>query len=162
MQYSILILISALFLSASSCKTKENSTGGASAETKPAATSPATSPSTSNPQIVNTTKSWTREEAKAGPDNFRLVVSFISIGAGTDPDAKQSLDKYIAEFKTRTGKMPAYVMIPWGREGEVDCCFNMDELTASEQGDFIAGLRNTMKSRELIQINENVRNRFKP
>jgi hypothetical protein len=161
MQYSILILISALFLSASSCKTKENSTGGASAETKPAATSPAT-PATSNPQTVNTTKSWTREEAKAGPDNFRLVVSFISIGAGTDPDAKQSLDKYIAEFKTRTGKMPAYVMIPWGREGEVDCCFNMDELTASEQGDFIAGLRNTMKSRELIQINENVRNRFKP
>jgi hypothetical protein len=161
MQHSILILISAVFLSASSCKTKENSAGGASAETKPAATSPA-SPATSNPQTVNTSKSWTREEAKAGPDNFRLVVSFISIGAGTDPDAKQSLDRYIADFKTRTGKMPAYVMIPWGREGEVDCCFNMEELTASEQGDFIAGLRNTMKSRELIQINENARNRFKP
>jgi hypothetical protein len=161
MQHSILILISAVFLSASSCKTKENSAGGASAETKPAATSSAT-PATSNPQTVNTSKSWTREEAKAGPDNFRLVVSFISIGAGTDPDAKQSLDRYIAEFKTRTGKMPAYVMIPWGREGEVDCCFNMEELTASEQGDFIAGLRNTMKSRELIQINENARNRFKP
>ena len=80
---------------------------------------------------------------------------------GTDPDAKTYLDSYILDYKTKKGKAVRYIMIPWGREGEVDCCFDLKDLTVSEQSDFIEGLRNTMKARELIQINENAKNRFK-
>ncbi len=105
---------------------------------------------------------WTRERAAQGPDSFRLIVTFISIGAGTDPDAKTFLDGYMLDYKTRTGVSPKYIMIPWGKEGEVDCCFSLIELKGPEQADFIEGLRNRMKGRELIQINENARNRFKP
>ncbi len=108
------------------------------------------------------TESWSREQANAGPDSFRLVVTFISIGAGTDPDGKAFLDNYILDFKKRSGKNISYIMIPWGREGEVDCCFTLSELSISEQTDFIEQLRRVMTGRELIQINENFKNRFKP
>jgi len=115
-----------------------------------------------NSQVVKEQQeTWTREQAQAGPADFRLVVSFISIGAGTDPDAKVLLDKFISEYVAKSGKSVKYIMIPWGREGEVDCCFNMNELTASEQKDFIESLKVEMKGKELIQINENARNRFK-
>ena len=161
---SISIMMVAAVFAVSSCKTGKK-TGADTSHTSvtppsysgsaPAVAEPAAMPQTE-------TKSLTRDEAKLAPESFRLVVTFISIGAGTDPAAKEMLDRYIADYKMRTGKIPAYVMIPWGREGEVDCCFNMNELSDSEQVDFIAGLRNSMKSRELIQINENARNRFRP
>lgn len=118
--------------------------------------------STSEAKAINMqSENWTREQAQAGPDSFRLVVSFISVGAGTDPEAKAYLDKYIIDYKGNKNKMVSYIMIPWGREGEVDCCFNLKELTATEQEDFIQGLRKTMIGRELIQVNENAKNRFK-
>lgn len=156
-------------LAIASCKTNNGSaaekSGTATGNNNTVASSGSASLSgsanaTTMPQT--TPKSLTREEAKSAPESFRLMVTFISIGAGTDPDAKVLLDNYIADYKTRTGKQPNYIMIPWGREGEVDCCFKLDELSSTEQADFINGLRNSMKSRELIQVNENARNRFRP
>lgn len=160
---SIPVLLLAATITVSSCKTGKKS-GAETTSTAASALAPASSSNETSPTAMpqTETKSLTREEAKLAPETFRLVVTFISIGAGTDPAAKEMLDRYIADYKIRTGKLPVYVMIPWGREGEVDCCFNMNELTTSEQTDFINGLRNSMKSRELIQINENARNRFRP
>ena len=165
----MILLMAMSILSLSSCKTNKES-GSEKSETTSTKnnSSTATSPSSSEgsgstmnmPQ--STPKSLTREEAKSAPEFFRLMATFISIGAGTDPDAKVLLDNYIADYKVRTGKMPTYVMIPWGREGEVDCCFKLDELSTAEQSEFITGLRNSMKGRELIQINENAKNRFRP
>lgn len=162
---SISLLLLAGSLSIAACKTGKKQSSEASASAGTAATPPASPPpvAVAAPPMTQTeTKVLTREDAKSAPENFRLMVTFISIGAGTDPDGKVLLDNYIAQYKIRTGKSPAYIMIPWGREGEVDCCFNMNELTASEQVDFIKDLRNSMKSRELIQITENARNRFRP
>ncbi len=104
---------------------------------------------------------WTREQAMAGPDTFRLVVSFISIGAGTDPEAKAILEAYVYDYKLKNNKVVSYYMIPWGREGEVDCCFPLDELNASEQNNFIDGLTKVIQGKELIQITENMKSRFK-
>lgn len=151
----------AAFLAFAACKTGNKSAAETNA-TPPAPVAPVPVAQSASPLPQTEPKVMTREEAKQAPETFRLMVTFISIGAGTDPDGKALLDNYIAQYKIRTGKSPAYVMIAWGREGEVDCCFNMDELTTSEQADFILGLRNSMKSRELIQITENARNRFRP
>jgi len=118
-------------------------------------------------EIVNTGRPlvgmeiWTREQAKSGPDTFRLAVTFISIGAGTDPEAKTSLDAYVYDYKLKTRQPVAYVMIPWGREGEVDCCFTLTELNASEQKNFIEGMKKAFIGRDLVQINENFKSRFK-
>lgn len=104
---------------------------------------------------------WSREQAQKGPDFFRLVVVFISKGEGPDPEAKSVLEAFLSDFARDSGKRPAYVMIPWGREGEVDCCFNLNELQDREQEVFINNLKMTMSSRELIQVYENAKNRYK-
>lgn len=105
---------------------------------------------------------WSREQAQRGPDFFRLVVVFISKGEGPDPEARSVLEVFLSDYARGSGKRPAYVMIPWGREGEVDCCFNLKELDDKEQGVFIESLKKKMSSRELIQVYENAKNRFKP
>jgi hypothetical protein len=104
---------------------------------------------------------WTREQAAQGPAQFKLVVSFISIGEGTDPEAAGLLAAALAEFRSSKGKSPAYIMIPWGREGEVDCCFILNELAPAEQREFIGFLKGKLALKPLIQIQENGRNRFR-
>jgi hypothetical protein len=104
---------------------------------------------------------WTRDQAAKGPETFKLVVSFISIGQGTDPEAAGLLATALAEFRSAKGKSPAYIMIPWGREGEVDYCFIMNELAPAEQREFIGFMKQKLGARTLIQIQENGRNRFR-
>lgn len=122
------------------------------------------STSSENPEVPEDTGAtviWTRDQAATGPEKFRLVVSFISIGQGTDPEAAGLLANALAEFKSQKGKRPAYIMIPWGREGEVDCCFILNELAPAEQREFIGFLKGKLASRPLIQIQEDGRNRFR-
>lgn len=106
-------------------------------------------------------RTWTRQEAASGPESFRLVISFISIGEGTDLNAATDLNSFISRFESQTGKSIAYIMIPWGREGEVDCCFEMNELDQITQSKFIADVKAAFSGRKLIQITENGKNRFR-
>lgn len=146
-----------LTISLNACKSSKDSSDNANkSETE------IVEPTPSNPtRPLVSMEVWTREQAIAGPDTFRLVVSFISIGAGTDPDAKAILEAYVYDYKLKNNKVVAYYMIPWGREGEVDCCFPLDELNASEQKNFIEGLYKIVQGKELIQITENMKSRFK-
>ncbi|MBK7966836.1 MAG: hypothetical protein IPK10_17305 [Bacteroidetes bacterium] len=144
-------------LTVSACKSSKNSNETpAKIETESVETNPT---NTGKPLV--SMEYWTREQAQAGPDTFRLVVSFISFGAGTDPESKTILETYVYDYKLKNNKVVSYYMIPWGREGEVDCCFLLDELNASEQNYFIEGLKKVIQGRELIQINENMKSRFK-
>ncbi|CAN5475540.1 hypothetical protein BH11BAC2_BH11BAC2_26450 [soil metagenome] len=104
---------------------------------------------------------YNRENLAQQPDTFRLVVSFISIGAGTDPEAPELLSNYISAYTEKTGKRISFAMMPWGREGETDQCFTLKELTAGEQADFIKGIRSTMANHDLVQIVEMMKNRLK-
>ena len=146
-----------LAMSLNACKSSKNSSDDANkSETE------IVEPTPSNPtRPLVSMEVWTREQAIAGPDTFRLVVSFISIGAGTDPEAKAILEAYVYDYKLKNNKVVSYYMIPWGREGEVDCCFPLDELNASEQNNFIDGLKKVIQGKELIQITENMKSRFK-
>ncbi len=144
-------------LAVSACKSsKDSSESTEKTETETMDTTPS---NTGRPLV--SMEVWTREQAQAGPDTFRLVVSFISFGAGTDPESKAILEAYVYEYKLKNNKVVSYYMVPWGREGEVDCCFPLDELNASEQNNFIEGLRKVIEGKELIQINENMKSRFK-
>ena len=93
--------------------------------------------------------------------NIRLVVTFASIGAGIDEKGKTMLDGYINSFKEKTGKLVKYGTLAWGREGEYDCEFSLNELNLNEQTDFIIGLKKQFKGNQLIQIEENKPSRFK-
>ncbi|MBK9636598.1 MAG: hypothetical protein IPO63_01785 [Bacteroidetes bacterium] len=152
-----IIVVVFFTISISACKSSKNSSENAEkTETEIVDSIP------SNPaRPLVSMEIWTHEQAKLGPDTFRLVVSFISIGAGTDPESKAILEAYVYDYKLKNNKVVSYFMIPWGREGEVDCCFTLNELNASEQNNFIDGLKKVIQGKELIQINENMKSRFK-
>jgi hypothetical protein len=95
------------------------------------------------------------------PDTFRVVVSMISIGEGTDPDGPSKLEKFLKQYHTETGTTVSYSMQPWGREGEVDYNFPLRGMTAAEQADFVSRLQAAMKDEKLIRVTENKANRFK-
>ena len=92
---------------------------------------------------------------------IRLVVTFASIGAGIDPNGKTMMDNYINSFKEKSGKLVKYGTLAWGREGEFDCEFSLNELNLNEQTDFIKGLKKVFEGNQLIQIEENKPSRFK-
>ena len=93
--------------------------------------------------------------------NIRLVVTFASIGAGIDEKGKTMLDGYINSFKEKSGKLVKYGTLAWGREGEYDCEFSLNELNLNEQTDFVKGLKKLFEGNQLIQIEENKLSRFK-
>lgn len=86
---------------------------------------------------------------------FRLIVSFISIGEGIDPNAKIKLDKVVTPWTERKGKAIQAEQYPWGREGEVDFCYRLTELTAEEQQLFVSQVIEVFKGNSLVYVSEN-------
>lgn len=86
---------------------------------------------------------------------YRLIVSFISIGEGPDFNAKQSLDKIIADWESRVGGKIESEQYPWGREGELDLCFQLKNLNVDQQIAFIGQIREIVGVSKLVQISEN-------
>lgn len=87
--------------------------------------------------------------------NSRLIVSFISIGEGTDFKAKDSMDVFLRNYEQASGKAVKFEAVPWGREGEVDYCFVLNELSEKEQKKFVADIRSRLSFSQLVQISEN-------
>ena len=94
-------------------------------------------------------------------DTFRVVVSFISIGEGTDPEASAKLQAYLDKIGKDFGLHATNIRFAWGREGEIDNCFLLSDFNASQQTAFIKGLRDLFKGNSLVIIEEKVRNKYK-
>ena len=86
----------------------------------------------------------------------RLVVSFFSICCGIDDKAKEKLDVFIKRYEKTTGKQLTKTAVRWGREGEIDYCLPLSELSRREQKRFISKVRVLLKRSKLVHINENV------
>ncbi len=113
-------------------------------------------------QVVVSSPSPVNDDPKKSlPDTIRLVVSFISIGEGTDQTAGEKLRVAIDEFAAKNGIRPAGIAIPWGREGEVDNCFLLNELKPAQQVEFVAAIRKAFEGSKLVQVIENMKNRFR-
>lgn len=91
----------------------------------------------------------------------RLNVSFISIGEGTDPKAKETLNLVLKNWQERFSKSFQKETISWGREGETDFCFQLEELTTEQQGIFVDEIKTSFEGNNLVQISENQPSRFK-
>ena len=92
-------------------------------------------------------------EAKVKPS--RLVVSFYSICCGIDQKAKEDLDKFITRYEKSNRKRLKKAEAHWGREGEIDYCFKLSELSSKNQKKFISQVRTLLKNSKLVHINEN-------
>jgi hypothetical protein len=86
---------------------------------------------------------------------YRFIVSFISIGEGTDRNGKEILDSVLNEWKASMKKDITYETIHWGREGETDFCFQLPELNETQQQQFIKEIKEKFKGHDLIQFTEN-------
>lgn len=107
----------------------------------------ATASSTSNLTPENNMTTQTPEK----DTEYRLIVSFISKGAGPDGKKQPEFVKYIESHK----KKPAYALVRWGREGEADYCFKLTELSATEQTEFITKVKEILNGSDLVFVNEN-------
>jgi len=85
----------------------------------------------------------------------RLIVSFYSICCGIDQQAQEKFDKFISNYEKSKGKQLSKSATRWGREGEIDYCLKLSELSRSEQKKFISKVRTLLKSSKLVNINEN-------
>jgi len=85
-------------------------------------------------------------------ENYRLHVSFISIGQGIDDETRQKFIDWVNNYPKKIVFEEAF----WGREGEADYCFKLSEFSVSEQEDFIKKAKELLLGSNLVNINENV------
>ena len=109
----------------------------------------------SNKQSTQDTTPSMGQNTKPGDIKDRFSVSFISIGAGTDGKAKDQFEQFIPAFEQKIKVKLAFEKIPWGREGEVDYCFDLTGLDTKKQTQFIAETKELLKGSTLVQYKEN-------
>lgn len=110
---------------------------------------------------ATTAKDSTAAVVDQAPDTFRVVISLISIGEGTDPEGMGKVARFLDNYEKQTGKKPVYSSQRWGREGEMDLNFMLTELNPKEQADFVEQLQKAMTGQQLILVTENKPNRFR-
>ena len=88
-------------------------------------------------------------------NNNRLVIMFYSIGQGSEYVLSNAFEDSIGSYSLKFGKNIDYKKTLWGREGEIDFCLKLNELTTSEQAEFIALTRAQLKSAKWVNIFEN-------
>jgi hypothetical protein len=94
---------------------------------------------------------WSAQEKSTSEnDKFPLVVSFYSMGQGTDLKVKEEFEKFLNSYP----KKISYEPIHWGREGETDYCLKLSELSSSEQETFIKKAKEILKKSSLVYVNE--------
>ncbi len=83
-----------------------------------------------------------------------FTVSLYSIGTGIDQLAKNvvvnTIDKY-----TQKGYVISYSAVPWGREGEVDYCFELQKLDGKVYTSFFDEISALLKDKQ-VHIKEKV------
>lgn len=81
----------------------------------------------------------------------RFIVSFFSPGNGIDHKARAKLVEFLK------GHTPALTVTKtkWGREGEVDFCFMLAELSKKEQEAFIKEVRELLAKSSRVRFYEN-------
>ncbi len=82
--------------------------------------------------------------------NYPLVVEFISIGAGIDNKALETL-----KTMSNSPKKLKYVNHTFGREGEIDFCYLLKELNDKEKAKFITDVKEAFKGNNLVILHEN-------
>jgi hypothetical protein len=120
---------------------------------KPAATN--SSALTADVSSKDSVKTLALSDSISKPVVYRFIVSFYSIGEGPDYKAHQEFVDFIKNYQLRKNVTIAIDEVPWGREGEVDCCMKLTELTAAEQVDFITSLKAALADARWVHYSEN-------
>lgn len=85
----------------------------------------------------------------------RLIVSFSSPGNGIDYKVKKESDECITSDEKDKDVRLAKEERHWGKEGELDYCFKLSELSKEEQEDFVARIKSLVKKSKRTGLVEN-------
>ena len=100
--------------------------------------------------IIVSCKSTAQNNSKV-PDSYRLVVSFISKGGGISMEVHDKFEKYIKDHP----KKPVFETYRWGREGEIDYCSSLKELSKKEQVKFVEDIKKIIGASDVVLLTEN-------
>lgn len=92
---------------------------------------------------------------KIDTNNCRFVISFYSIGQGSEYLISNAFEDSIGSYSLKFGKNIDYKKTAWGREGEIDFCLKLNELSPEEQKEFISMTRSQLKIAKWVNIFEN-------
>ena len=104
--------------------------------------------------IKNTTTASTQDPITTNTNHY-FTVSFISIGTGPDRKAKSKYDQYLIQYEQKNKIKLSYEIIPWGKEGEFNYCFKINELDKKQQEVFIAETKEVLINSTLVRYKEN-------
>ncbi len=109
-------------------------------------------------KVTETAPIASTSTAPEAPIVYRLLVSFISKGAGTDSEKRTAFLAYVDGHPSKI----AYKTITWGREGETDYCFNLSELSGKkDMVAFIESVKKIAASSDRIIVSENAESQHK-
>lgn len=108
-----------------------------------------------NPTINKDQKSSSKSETTQEDKTYTLIYSFISKGEGIDFKVQNKLIEYISEFEKRYNSPIIKKVINWGREGETDYCFDLQNISSSTKDIFIKETKTIINNSELVFIYEN-------
>ncbi len=85
---------------------------------------------------------------------YRFTISFFSKGGGTDRKARSEFESFLENFNKMNEVNLQFTKTSWGREGEVDYCFQLDELKKKKQIVFIKQCEDLLKDSKLVHFQE--------
>ena len=84
-------------------------------------------------------------------NNFRFIVSFYSPGNGIDRKMQQKYQEFIANNYPKV----IFEKIKWGKEGEIDFCFKLNELDEEKKKQFVKNSKEILSNSNRVHIYEN-------
>lgn len=103
---------------------------------------------------ITSSEEISKDESLSSDSIYRFTISFYSKGGGTDRLARGEFEIYLENFNKKNHKKLHYETTNWGREGEVDYCFKLEELRKKEQQKFIDDCKELLKESELVRFEE--------
>jgi hypothetical protein len=85
---------------------------------------------------------------------YRFTISFFSKGGGTDRKARSEFESFLENFNKKNEVNLQFIKTSWGREGEVDYCFQLEELKKKKQIAFIKECEDLLKDSKLVHFQE--------
>ncbi|UPT68268.1 MAG: hypothetical protein M0D57_06380 [Sphingobacteriales bacterium JAD_PAG50586_3] len=141
-----LIAIAAIGLLAAGCKSKKEMSTKSNAKADSIVVLDNTIPPTNNIAAG--------EPNPATPnDSIRLNVSFYSPGSGINYLAARKLDAFLTKYESENPGAVTVYKSAWGREGEVDYCFKMNDKSKGDG--FVKQVQDLLKGEDRINYKEN-------
>ncbi|MBK9250048.1 MAG: hypothetical protein IPM69_18565 [Ignavibacteria bacterium] len=103
----------------------------------------------------NSSEDKSSEKITLADSIYRFTVSFISIGSGIDHKAREQFTEFIKKYSEKHNVILGFDKSTWGREGEVDYCMKLLELTAAQEFNFIAETKEILKNSSRVRYREN-------